>query len=58
MAKLCGPGGNVEPGIHHWLLLAQCYHTTPWYPYGQVWATPHSSDGKVTVAQHKLLFYI
>lgn len=47
MDQLCGPGGDAESGLHHWLILAQCYHSTTWDPDGQVWATPNSSGGQV-----------
>lgn len=47
MAQLCGPGRDAESGFHHRLLPAERHHASARHPDGQVWTTPHPSDGKV-----------
>lgn len=49
VAQLRGPGGDVKSGLHHWLVPAQCHHPAPRDPDGQVWASPYSPCGQVTV---------
>lgn len=52
MAQLCGPGGDAEFGLHHWLVLAERHHTSARYPDGQVWAPPDPPGGQVMLVKN------
>lgn len=57
MAQLRGPGGDAESGFHHWLLPAECHHTSTGRPDGQVWAAPHP-PGRQVMAVYTIRFVL